>query len=160
GPGAGGEEAAEKMDGSVEVAREFKTVLLGVDVSLSGKAKRYREVVGPFENALLVLKGYADLTNPRSRVHDLADAVQAYLKNTAEFPPGALPRAASPARGFDWRPAQRLSWAVPLLKYLGSGEYAGWNITPNLSWDEGVNLNFARRVVPHFLALKEMEAAP
>src|SRR5205085_6310073 len=82
-------------------------------------------------------------------------AVQADLREKGQFPPGALPRSPDAYRGIDWRPDQRLSWAVELLPYLQEGDFRDLPIDRDQSWDQGVNLQAAEKVVPAFLALNK-----
>jgi uncharacterized protein (TIGR03067 family) len=160
GPADGEDEKKEEdkpEDGKITVDVKDKTLLVSLELKWPQShyeiAMRTLEVVVPF------IKGQADLAVSRPRVHELAAASQAFLKEKGHFPQGALHRSPSSERGIDWRPDQRLSWVVELLPYLGD-EYKGWSINRNLAWNEGVNRVMAMRLVPHLLGRRQDKLEP
>jgi uncharacterized protein (TIGR03067 family) len=155
-PGAGGTEA-EKKDGTLSLSAEGKTLVLELDLQLTEQA--YKVLIGNTEQVMLALKGHADMAVNRSRVHDLAMALQAFLKDKGRFPQGTLPRADSTERGIPWRPDQRLSWAAELLPFFGE-EYREWSPITDAGWNENKNLSVARRLVPHLLSVRGPSPAP
>lgn len=152
GPGMkppGAEEKAEH-DGTITIGINDKQVIITVDINLKdAAAKKIQEGA---ETMMVLLKGQADLASTHSRLHELAAATQKYLADKGHFPQGALPRSPSAERVLDWRPDQRLSWAVDLLPYLGAGDYKDLPINRDRSWDEQPNLRFAQVLIPHYLA--------
>jgi hypothetical protein len=154
GTGTGTDEG--KKDGTLDLNLIDKTLVLALDFSLSTDG--YKNIVQQIEGTVPLLKGFADLSSNRWRVHELAAASQAYFKDKGAFPRGAQPRTPSQERGLDWRPDQRLSWAVELLPYLAGEEAGGFD--KEASWNEGKNQAAARRVIPQFLNLKGPTPAP
>ena len=96
------------------------------------------------------LKSTADMLSTRSRVHDLAAALQKYVKDKGHFPRGTADRPPGD-RFIAWAPDQRVSWMAELLPYLGDGDYAGLPVDPTRSWQEGDNLNVAGVLVAAFI---------
>jgi hypothetical protein len=148
----------ERKDGTYDVRTEEKTLIVTLDLSLNGDA--YKRIMREMGGLTQLVKGQADLAGNRSRVHELAAATRAYFEQKGQFPPGALHRPPSSERGLDWRPDQRLSWAVELLPYFGDGEYRNWNVKKDLGWNDRENLLIARRLVPQLLALDGPKPAP
>jgi uncharacterized protein (TIGR03067 family) len=153
--GAEGEEE-KKKDGKLEVGAAEQTITLSLELSLTRRA--YGTIMAVVQDVMQEVRAVADLASARSRVHDLAAATQAYLRDKGHFPPGALPRAVTPERGIDWRPDQRLAWTADLLPYLDA-EYAEWGLQRDQSWNEGRNLRIARRVIPQ-LVMTRQKGAP
>ncbi|HZY84441.1 MAG TPA: DUF1559 domain-containing protein [Gemmataceae bacterium] len=155
--GPGGEGAAndeqkdEPKDGTLGSSLTDKTFVATLELKL--KDTMYQQLMLGVSAGASYLKGRADMAGGRSSAHELAAAVQAYLRDKGQFPQGALPRSPSPERGFAWRPDQRLSWAVELLPYLQDGDFRDLPTDREQSWDQGVNLQAAEKVVPQFLAL-------
>ena len=83
-----------------------------------------------------------------SHVHELSAALQAYVKANNAFPRGTVIRPPEGDRKVGYPPAERLSWMVQLLPYLGMDIHC----KPNQSWSEGDNLRIAQVIVPEFLA--------
>jgi hypothetical protein len=109
---------------------------------------------------MIYLKGDADLASSGSRIHDLAGALQKYVKEKGHFPRGTADRPQTADLFADWAPDQRVSWMAELLPYLGEGEYAGLQVDPKKSWKEGDNLNIAGIVIPQFLARTSAAVSP
>jgi uncharacterized protein (TIGR03067 family) len=103
---------------------------------------------------LVWLKNQADTADLKSHIHELAAAVQAYVKEKGTYPRGAVERPPSGERVVDWPPEERFSWLYSVLGYLpGEGrELAAFKVDDTASWKEGRNLPLAQTVVPAFLA--------
>jgi hypothetical protein len=106
------------------------------------------------------LKGAADMISTRSRVHDLAAALQKYVKDKGHFPRGTADRPLTADRFIEWAPNQRVSWMAELLPYLGDGEFAGLTVDASKSWQEGANLQVAGVLVPQFIGRGEADDPP
>jgi hypothetical protein len=156
GPGGDGNQpnTEEKPDGTVALAREDLLLVFTFEATLNSTA--YERISGGVGEVIVQVKGMSDMVSTRSRVHELAAAMQAYVKEKGAFPPGALQRAVTAERGLPYRPDQRLSWAAALLPYL-SEELRDWKLDESLGWNEGANLQIAHRVVPQLLAPKIKE---
>jgi DNA-directed RNA polymerase subunit RPC12/RpoP len=136
-------------DGTWSAWSRGPLVALTLRVSLSDND--YRAVVGWLGERFANLRIWAETAERRPRVHELAEAIQAYVRDKGSFPRGALDRAETAAHPFPWRPDQRLSWLVDLLPYLPGGDYGALRLDRELGWNEGVNLVVGRMPVPHFL---------
>jgi hypothetical protein len=135
----------------VAVTLHDKTVLASLDLGLTDKPA-YQQILEGSSLVIMAIRGQAELSSDRPRIHELARATQRYLKANNHFPRGTAERAAGADRGLGWRPDQRLSWMVELLPHLGTGELAGLNVDRDKSWTEAPNDQIARVVVPQFLA--------
>src|SRR5262249_16164004 len=123
GPGGffgGQQEPPPANDGNLTIQQFNKTVLAPLELSL--KDKSYQMIMDGAATYLIALRGEADASTTRSRIHQLAAATQEYVKAKGHFPRGAF-RQPSSERVIDWAPAQRLSWMVDLLPFLPGGEY-------------------------------------
>jgi hypothetical protein len=156
GPGGIGEgvpggvpQEEQRQDGTLTLSREDTMLVLTLETQLTPEA--YDKLYAPAKEVMQWVKAQADLATNRLRVHELAAALQAYLNEKGEFPPGALPRTPSAERGLPWRPDQRLSWAVELLPYLGE-DFRDWKLDRESGWNEGKNLLVATRIVPALVA--------
>jgi hypothetical protein len=149
GPPEGEENKPTGRDGTVIIQQLDKTVLVKVDTNL--REAHYSLIVRLFETGATTLKGDADMSDPRARIHELAAAMQAYLNANGHFPRGTANRPPSPDRGIDWRPDQRLSWMVELLPLLGAGEYKDLPHDLEKSWQEAPNDMAAQVLIPQFL---------
>ncbi|MFO0880166.1 MAG: DUF1559 domain-containing protein [Gemmataceae bacterium] len=145
----------EKDEGTIKLVREDRLLVFSLDLNLSSEA--YNKLYEPAQVAVMWVKSQSDLASTRSRVHELAGALQAYVQEKGQFPPGAMPRSPSAERGLPWRPDQRLSWAVALLPYLGE-EFRDWRIDPEAAWNEGKNSPIAMRIIPALVAHRIPEA--
>jgi uncharacterized protein (TIGR03067 family) len=154
--GAPPEEKADDKRGTIGVSVKEKTVIVSLEMQLAEGGPR---VVRFLEGLVVELKAQSDLASSRSRVHDLAAALQAYVAAKGHFPRGTMPRPPNAERGIDWYPDQRLSWMVELLPSFGE-EYAAWRANPELSWDEGVNRDLARRLMPYYVEVLQANPAP
>ena len=156
-PGGGQDEKKEEpkgKDGDYLVWSKDKVVALGVNININEEV--YQTLSNRLEQGLKGLKGMADMADNRSRIHELAEATQAFLKKEGHFPRGTVPRDPSADRDIDYRPDQRLSWMVQLLPYVANGEFR--ELLPDnerleeASWNEPPNLAIAMTVIPQFLA--------
>jgi hypothetical protein len=148
--GNGGNTQKEGKDGDYLIWSKDTIVALGINVNL--KDLHYQMAVKGLEGLMMWLKGMADTCEPRSRIHELAQATQAYLREKGHFPRGALVRAPSADRVIDWRPDQRVSWLYSLLPYLANGEYRNVPLDNEKSWQElPINFQTAMTVIPQFL---------
>lgn len=160
GPGAGGfpatgatgeEQNQEKgKDGDYATWMKDDVVALQVNRKLpNGIPARWRLEL---ELAGIYLRGLKTLSDPRSHIHDLAAAIQAYFKREGHFPRGT----ATPARGnpvLGWPPDRRVSWLKELLPYLGSGEFQKIKPNPEQAWYDGAaNQKAGFTLIPYFLS--------
>ncbi len=146
--GAGG--SSKGKDGTWGVWSRDAIVVFAADISL--KDAWYQGIVAGLENLMVMARGNSEMANGRSHVHDLAAALQAYVKEKeGAFPPGALQRPPSAERVLDWRPDQRLSWLVEVLPYVSGGDYRDLRIDTEKGWNEGSNLRSAAVLVPAFV---------
>jgi hypothetical protein len=117
---------------------------------------------------LVELKGKTDMVDGRTRIHDLARAVQAYADKTKAFPRGAADRHAMANRNdIPYPPSERVSFFAELLPFISQGEYAGLvdEITIQETWskislgneDRCKNLLVAKTLIPCFLAPNTLE---
>jgi uncharacterized protein (TIGR03067 family) len=113
---------------------------------------QYQTVLGFLRGFLVNLRLHAEMAETRPRIRELAEAIQAYVKDRRVFPPAALDRPTTPEHPIPWRPDQRLSWLVGLLPYLPSGDYDTLVVDRDLGWNEGMNLVTGLMPVPYFLA--------
>jgi hypothetical protein len=149
-PGADGEKKEEKpKDGEYALWTKDQVIALGVSLNL--KPAQYTVVTQILGEGFKAYKGIAEMSDNRSRIHELAAAMQEYVKREGHFPRGTVPRAPSPDRVLDWRPDQRLSWMVQLLPYVADGEFKDLPFENDKSWNESGNLFTGSTVVPQFL---------
>jgi hypothetical protein len=149
-PGAAPPPPGNGKDGNIASWQRGRTMALTIDLNISHKL--YEVLRDGLKAEAVQLKGLAELVASRPRVHELAKALQDYVKDKGAFPRGAMQRPPSAERGIDWYPDQRLSWMVELLPYLGDGEYKDLTIDSDKSWNEGNNLLTAQVLVPQFLS--------
>jgi len=142
----------EKPDGTVTLTPEDRLLVCGLELTLP--KEHYVATMDGLEVWFATLRSSADLANPHSWAHELADVTQAYLNARGAFPQGALPRPADSARRIPYRPDERLSWVAALLPFLGE-EYRDWRLNPAQSWSEGRNLLVAQRVIPHLIGTRQ-----
>jgi hypothetical protein len=149
-PPGGAPTTSTGKDGSITSYLNGKTVAFKMELNISHKL--YEVIRDGLKAEAVQLKGMAELVATRMRVHELAKALQTYVKQKGAFPRGAMQRPPSSERGIDWYPDQRLSWMVELLPYLGDGEFKDLAIDPDRSWNEGSNLLMSQILVPQFLS--------
>ncbi len=156
-PGANGDNEEKKeekgKDGDYLIWTKDTVVAAGINQNL--QTQRYQDLSRNLEELCKGFRANADMSDNRSRIHELAAAMQEYLKKEGHFPRGALPRAPSSDRIIDWRPDQRLSWMVELLPYVADGEFRDVRkrIEDSSSWDDPpLNIYVATTVIPQFLA--------
>jgi len=159
GMGGGGN---DKKDGVLTLGFNDNVLTLKAEVAIPATGDEhpaYSALKAQVERQVVNLKGQADLLSKQPWAHQLAAAVQAYLKEKGEFPQGARSRAALGARPLPYRPDQRLSFYADLLPYLGE-EYKGWQFGDDSGWNEGYNLRIAQRIVPHLVGVRQDRAVP
>jgi hypothetical protein len=156
-PGAAGGQAQSGKDGTVVSYLNGRTVAFKADLNISHKL--YEVIRDGLKAEAVQLKGLGELVASRPRIHELARALQRYVKEKGAYPRGALQRPPSSERGIDWYPDQRLSWMVELLPYLGDGEFKDLAIDPDRSWNEGSNLLIAQVLIPQFLSPGDPKSA-
>ncbi len=99
------------------------------------------------------LKVGAESASSRSRIHELAAALQRYVEKNRHFPRGTIKRELTAERFVEWGPDQRVSWMAELLPYLGDSEFANLPVDgEHGSWNEGNNLRFASVMVPQYIS--------
>ncbi len=157
GPGGtqpgGNEEPKEATgkDGEYDLWSRNQVVALNVTYNI--KEPLYLAVAKALEEGFTLLKGVAEMTESRQRIHELADAIQAYAKAKGQFPQGANPRPYNSDRNIPWRPDQRLSWLVELLPYVAGGEFKDLPTSNEKTWNEPpTNILSATTVIPQFVA--------
>jgi len=111
----------------------------------------YQTAMTSGKGLMIQARSVAELLNRRPRIHELAAATQAYLRDKGQFPQGTVKRE-DDNRLSDFPPNQRLSWIPELLPYLGEGDYKGLSLKENGSWRESDNLAVAQMVIPQLLA--------
>jgi hypothetical protein len=130
-----------------------KNQVVALNVTLNTKEAFYLAATRGLAEGFTLLKGVAEMTDSRPRIHELAEAIQAYAKAKGHFPRGAIARAPSSDRVIDWRPDQRMSWLVELLPFLAGGEFKDLPIDNEKSWDEPpTNVLTATTVIPQYVA--------
>ena len=131
--------------GDLLLSRRDTTVLVTLNLSY-GEAP-YRRILNETEAVMVELRGNAEMASDRSRVHELANVLQAYLAAKGSFPRGTLPRPS----GADFPPQLRQSWLADLLPFL-RGDYKDLPREADKTWQEGDNLTAAQVLVPQFLS--------
>ncbi len=155
-PGAPGPDTLPK-DGDLQVSALDQIVFAKLNLQL--KRSSYDMIMENCSELAVVMKGFAEVSTNRNRIHELARGLKAYVDEKKQFPQGAQPRSPSSDRSIDWYPQQRVSWLFKLLPYLGDGEFKDLTVNENRSWYEPAekpldpdNQKVARIVVPQFLA--------
>jgi uncharacterized protein (TIGR03067 family) len=126
--------------------------LVACTLRLSLADPQYQAVVAWLSELMASIRVWAEMAETRPRVRELAEAIQAYVRDKGSFPRGALDRVATAAHPVPWPPDQRLSWLVDLLPYLPGGDYGALVMDREQGWNEGVNLVAGQMPIPHFLA--------
>jgi hypothetical protein len=142
---------SDKPVSNVEVVvRDSTSVLLSVNLlDPAANAKLFNDQISRF---ILRQKGYLDMVGGEPRIHELAQAVSAYVKaNQGQFPRGTVARNMPSTRaGRPYPPDERVSWLTELLPYLGS-EQASLRINREKSWRDPENLIAASTLIPQFI---------
>jgi hypothetical protein len=121
---------------------------------------------------VLQAKGKEDMGG-RSRLHELAAGLKAYVAKNGGFPRGTVDRVAvartSPddngavesRAGLPWPPDQCVSWMAEVLPYLGQGEYGpvAARLKRGKSWNDPENLQTAQTLIPYFLSNEYPQAS-
>jgi uncharacterized protein (TIGR03067 family) len=136
-------------DGNWSVYSAGSDVVFNLDLNV--KDTWYTRTLEHIKDNMVVARATAVLSDLRSS-HELAAALQAYVKAKGSFPRGTLPRPRDPDRFSDWPPDQRLSWLADVLPFVGDGEYADMHPKADKFWADGANIEFARLPVPQFLS--------
>jgi hypothetical protein len=140
-------------DGKYILYSQDTLLFFSLDLSLPDAL--YQRIVGTLEEGMVYARGFAEMSNVHPRIHELAAAIQAYVKdpeNKGAFPRGALHRSLSSERVLDWRPDQRLSWLVKIKDYLPGDDYSRLKVDEAKGWTDGDNRNVAMVPIPQFLA--------
>ncbi len=167
GPGAtfgpGGNPADPSQgQGPLTLTQDKSLVLLSASLAFGGDKARAK-VDQEIDQLITRLRAGAETASSRSRIHELAAALQRYVKENGHFPRGTVHRERTPGRFVEWRPDQRVSWMADLLPYLGDGEFG--NLRQQIdgaraSWQESPNLRAASMMIPQFISHSDMSAAP
>src|SRR5579883_476750 len=143
--------------GNYETWTKDNILALGVNANLTSNQSKGAGLLLEVES--IVDRSLTAMSEHRSRIHELAAAMQAYFEKEGHFPQGAMPRPPDAQRVLDWRPDQRLSWMVQILPYLGNGEFADVHkaITnpknaTNGWYEEITNQKAGITVIPQFVA--------
>jgi flagellar basal body-associated protein FliL len=149
--GANEEKKEEKgKDGEFLFWTKDEVLALGVHYKMN--KDRYKKGGEALDFATIYLCNMTASADRRSRIHELAAALQAYFEKEGHFPRGAMQRNPG-LHVIDWRPDQRLSWMTQILPYLGNGEYQALLLNPNETWYENLgNVKAGFTVIPQFLA--------
>jgi hypothetical protein len=159
-PGSGGPGGKPPEETStIGLSRIENTILFSVNLLW-----KKSEFTPSLQDAVLHMKGHADMVGGKSRIHDLAFALHSYAQQTGHFPRGTAERKSTTERGnLPFRPDQRVSWMAELLPYLGQGEFRSLknSIDEQQSWrylpskdnkDAKNNCVVAQTLIPYFLS--------
>jgi hypothetical protein len=152
---------------TITVSASGDIVLVTVDLVIDKKLAKLLPIL---QSAAIRAKGIASMATGRQALHDLADAVWAYVseKNNSnkpedkKFPQAALPREAGPDRiGVPFAPRERVSWLIELLPYLPGGDFQELRLSDygkrrleelkQKSWREGDTWFLAQAAIPGLL---------
>jgi Protein of unknown function (DUF1559) len=142
---------AEEQTSRLDLRVNDQVFVISLDLRLTGQDDLFSGIDSRVRELVLTLKNEALTVYHRSQVHDLAAALDRYVKSKGAFPRGTADRPLTGGRVLAWRPDQRLSWLAELLPFLG-GAYAEVRIDPGQSWDQGKNRVAATMAIPQFLA--------
>jgi hypothetical protein len=132
-----------------------------VAINLTLKLKDlHKGMIGDLNRAMIWARGQADLADTRSRVHELAAAIQAYVSKNGHFPRAVVERKTDSRHILEWRPDERLSWFALLLPYVANGAYDRVELAPEKSWTEDKNFDASVIPVPQFLGTRLLKNAP
>ncbi len=134
-------------DGGLSLNKADQTIVFAGEVALKEPAFNY--LAYKLSEFIVQLKSRSQAADARSHVHELAAALQAYVKAKNAFPRGTAALTGDNALGNP--PNTRVSWMAELLPYVGDGSF-NVPVDPNLRWTEGSNFLAAQMVVPQFLA--------
>src|SRR5262249_20003447 len=155
GTGPGGEqkptpEPAKPRDGALTMSKADNTIVLNLELLLKPSAEN--KIHGKLLELCIQLKNQAELVDTHSRVHELAAALQEYVKkNDNTSPRGTAERKPGGDRKITYPPNTRVSWMADLLPYLGYGDIP---LDRNAAWSDSNSPNYlaAQVVIPQFLA--------
>jgi hypothetical protein len=144
--------ASDKPTSTIQVSVPDGSAVVLLTANLidaAANAKLFNEQISRF---VLRQKGYLDMVGGEPRIHELAQAVNAYVKaNQGQFPRGTAQRSMPTTRaGRPYPPDERVSWLAELLPYLGS-EQASLRINKEKSWRDPENLIAASTLIPQFI---------
>jgi hypothetical protein len=156
----GDEKKEEKgKNGDYHTWTRDNVAALGINGNLTGSA--YKNWGSMVDLVCIRFRGIMSMSDRRSHIHELAEAMMAYLEKEGHFPRGAVLREVNSGRNLDWRPDQRRSWMTLLLPYLANGEFK--DLIPNdsrnrsriktMGWyDDPVVIKAGMTVIPQFLS--------
>jgi hypothetical protein len=150
-------DANKNKDGSLTLRVE-NALVLTLDLNLENKPA-YSFILEKLGEFCVQLKSQTELIDPRSHVHQLAAALEAYVQDRKAFPRGTVDRPAG-GRKVSYPPDERLSWMTELLTaksskqapFLGHGSYSKLLFDPNQSWRDKPNVLLGMMIVPEYLA--------
>jgi hypothetical protein len=129
------------------VTRHDNTVLVNLELTYPEGA--YRTLLREAESWMVEMRGTSEMVANRSRVHELAGVVQAYVEQKKHFPRGTVGQTGN--RGNSLPPTLRASWLAELIPFL-RGDYRELQREDDKSWQEGENMFTAQILVPTFLS--------
>ena len=152
----------KNKDGSLTLRVE-NVLVLTLDLNLENKLA-YSVILEKLGEFCVQLKSQTELIDPRSHVHELAAAFEAYVQDRKAFPRGTVDRPVG-VRKISYPPDERLSWMTELLTaksskqapFLGHGAYSKLTFDPNLSWRDKPNVLLGMMIVPEYLARTKFE---
>ncbi len=150
--------ANQGKDGTWWTWSSEEVAALSIRLSLSDV--QYQLIVHRLSGLLALARIHAERAEPRPRIRELAEAIQAHVQAKGAFPRGALDRPLTDGRPVPWRPDQRLSWLVDLLPFLPGGDYGTLVVDRGESWNEGVNRITGQMPIPHFLTPSAASGGP
>lgn len=135
-------------NGRIHLTQKGRAVIIDFELNYADGA--YRRFLHELQALMVELRGGAELAANRSRIHELASVLQAYVADKGHFPRGTVTRQGN-ERGADFPPTLRQSWLADLLPYL-RGDYKELPREGDKTWQEGDNLATAQVLVPQFLS--------
>ncbi len=112
----------------------------------------YLQTLENCRRAMVFVRGEAEMIVSHSRIHELAAALQQYVKIKGHFPRGTVPQVDTADLISPPPPVKRLSWMVEMLPYVSGGEFKDLPTNTSKTWQESVNLTLGQLVIPQFLA--------
>ena len=158
--GPGGNPADPSQgQGPLTLEQDRSLILLSASLAFGGEKDKAKvdEEIGQLVTRL---KAAAETASSRSRIHELAAALQHYVQANGHFPRGAVKRERTPERFVEWPPDQReldgRPTAVHRRRRICDLPLDG----KNASWCEGRNLRFASVLIPQFISHSDPTAPP
>jgi hypothetical protein len=141
----GGTKPPDAPASTITITRTEAVILYGIELVLNNDA--YTKLSDSLEEMMVALKGMAEMSSGRSRIHELSAALQKYASEKGQFPRGTADRQQAD-RPFPWRPDQRVGFLVELLPSFGQSVDS---LDIQKSWSDEKNRKLARQVIPAFL---------